>query len=121
MNFWYTDFSVWLWPVYLRYDQPYRTCGRRSIPSAHIKGDIREMVPLSPSFVNFDSKWFRSYSRVVLETNPNLARMYLADALDAINEQLTKAPEEAEREAMLAALCCLHVLQRDTQLNKKTT
>jgi hypothetical protein len=31
----------------------------------------------SPTFVNLDSKWFRSYSRVVLETNPDLARVYL--------------------------------------------
>jgi len=40
---------------------------------------------------------------VVLETNPDLARVYLGYALDAINEQLTKA-EEPERQAMLAAL-----------------
>jgi hypothetical protein len=66
----------------------------------------------SPTFVNLDSKWFRSYSRVVLETNPDLARVYLGYALDAINEQLTKA-EEPERQAMLAALRDLQVFQRD--------
>jgi hypothetical protein len=69
------------------------------------------MTP-SAKFVNFDSKWFRSYSRVVLETNPEFARRYLDYALDAINEHLTKA-EEPERQAMLAALRDLQVLQRE--------
>jgi formate-dependent nitrite reductase cytochrome c552 subunit len=71
-------------------------------------------VVQSPTFANFDSKWFRSYSRVVLETNPDLARVYLGYAVDAIDEQLTKA-EEPERQAMLAALRDLQVLQRRTE------
>jgi hypothetical protein len=78
------------------------------------------VLPQSSSFVNFDSKWFRSYSKVVLETNPSLARVYLGHALDAINEQLTKAPEEMERQAMLAALRCLDIIERNQQ-SKETT
>jgi hypothetical protein len=49
---------------------------------------------------------------VVLETNPDLAHVYLGYALDAINEQLSKA-EEPERQAMLAALRDLQVFQRE--------
>lgn len=54
--------------------------------------------------LDFKAKWFRSYSRAVMESEPELARGYIRDAFIEINERL-HVPEltDSERQALFAA------------------
>ncbi len=65
------------------------------------------------AFLNFDSKWFQSYSRVVLTDALGLRRIYVKDALNMITVELKREDlEENEREAISFAVHELHVMDR---------
>lgn len=62
--------------------------------------------------VPLNSKWFQSYSRAVLESDPNLARIYVKDALDVLNEALAQSHLEAnERKAISSAVHYLRLIE----------
>jgi hypothetical protein len=55
--------------------------------------------------VNFQSKWFQSYCRAILEIEPTKARLYIRDAFIEINERRgSPALNQAEREALSIAM-----------------
>jgi len=63
--------------------------------------------------LDFNSKWFRSYSRAVMESEPDIARIYIRDALIEINNRLRKPHiSDSEREAMALASHYLDLIQR---------
>ena len=60
-----------------------------------------------------NSKWFQSYSRAVLESDPNLARIYVKNALDVLNETLNQSLlKENERKAIASAIHYLLLIER---------
>jgi hypothetical protein len=62
--------------------------------------------------VALNSKWFQSYSRAVLESDPNVARTYLKIALDVINETLKQSDlENDERTAISSAVHFLQLIE----------
>ena len=64
------------------------------------------------SSVPLNSKWFKSYSRAVLESDPSLARLYVKNALDVLNETLTHSHlEENERNAISSAIHYLLLIE----------
>lgn len=61
--------------------------------------------------VNFDSKWFQSYCRAVLESDPYVARTYIRDTRLNIEERLhTPGVPDLERDAMQAALRYVNII-----------
>ena len=63
--------------------------------------------------LDFKSKWFQSYCRAVMESEPDAARIYIRDAFIAINERL-HAPDvtASEREALFVATRYLSLILR---------
>ena len=63
--------------------------------------------------LDFKSKWFQSYCRAVMESEPAAARMYIRDAFIEINERL-HAPDltASEREALSVATRYLSLIIR---------
>ena len=63
--------------------------------------------------LDFKSKWFQSYCRAVMESEPDAARIYIRDAFIAINERL-HAPDVtvSEREALFVATRYLSLILR---------
>ena len=54
--------------------------------------------------LDFKSKWFQSYCRAVMESEPDVARIYIRDAFIEINERLHSSDVTAsEREALSVA------------------
>jgi hypothetical protein len=71
--------------------------------------------------VNFKSKWFQSYSRALLEDDPNTAHKYAEDALHLIHQTLSRSTlKNVEREAMSAAIQDLE-LREQAILHKKAS
>ncbi|HEY7351522.1 MAG TPA: hypothetical protein VH596_02030 [Terriglobales bacterium] len=68
--------------------------------------------------IDFESVWFKSYCRAVLDDEPETTRGYITDALQSINARLA-APglSDEEREAMEAAQRYL-LLIRNTDLRQ---
>jgi hypothetical protein len=65
------------------------------------------------AFLNLDSEWFQCYSRAVLTDDLRLRRIYVKDALNVINESLSrKGLEEDERQALSVAAHELHLMER---------
>ena len=63
--------------------------------------------------LNFDSTWFRCYSKAKLESDPHALSIYVKAALDATAEALSQPGlEEDERKAILVAVEDLHVMER---------
>lgn len=66
------------------------------------------------SFIPLNAKWFESYSRALLEDNPHVARLYLKNAFDVINEKLKESDlENEEREAILSAVHFLQLVEKE--------
>ncbi len=64
------------------------------------------------SFVKFDSEWFQCYCRAILESNPEIARIYAREALDAMSQAKSQPDmEDGEREAISVALGYLHLIE----------
>ena len=42
-------------------------------------------------YVNYNSKWFRSYCRALLEEDPSMARIYVREALATIQRRLRES------------------------------
>lgn len=62
--------------------------------------------------IRLNSKWFRSYSRALLEDDPNVARVYVKNALDVINETLKQSDLESdERKAISSAVHFLQLIE----------
>lgn len=62
--------------------------------------------------VPLNSKWFQSYSRALLEDDPNVANIYVNRALDIINETLKQPQlENSEREAILVTVRYLRLIE----------
>jgi hypothetical protein len=54
--------------------------------------------------LDFKAKWFQSYCRAVMESEPDLARGYIRDAFIEINERLHEPTlSDSERQALFAA------------------
>lgn len=63
--------------------------------------------------LDFNSKWFRSYSRAVMESEPDIARIYIRDAFIEINNRLQQPNiSDSEREAISLASHYLGLIQR---------
>lgn len=59
-----------------------------------------------------NSKWFQSYCRAALESDPNLARIYVKNALDVLNETLNETLlTRSEREAVASAIHYLSLIE----------
>jgi hypothetical protein len=72
-------------------------------------------------FINFNSKWFQSYCRAVLENDSRLANIYIRDALMVINERLNEADvHEDERDAIGIATRYLNLIETKNQIEKAT-
>jgi hypothetical protein len=70
------------------------------------------------SFVNFNSKWFQSYCRAVLESDPRMARVYIKEALTNMNRRLQERDLQSdEREAITVAARYLNAIDR-SQVSK---
>ena len=70
--------------------------------------------PEAPAvFASFSSKpWFRSYSRALLESDPDLAEVYIRDAVVFINQKLHEPDlDDHERDAMRAATHYLKLIK----------
>jgi hypothetical protein len=66
------------------------------------------------SIVNFNSMWFRCYSKAKLESDPLTLRKYVQLALDATNEALIQpALEDVERQAIVVAIDDLRLMERE--------
>lgn len=65
-------------------------------------------------FIDLKSKWFQCYCRALLETDPEQAQVYIADALDRIDERM-HCPEIAseERQAIVIATRYLQMMAGD--------
>jgi hypothetical protein len=65
-------------------------------------------------FIDLNAPWFQSYSRAVLENDPNVLRTYVKTALDVISETLNQ-PDlgEEERKAISVAERELRLIERD--------
>jgi hypothetical protein len=63
--------------------------------------------------LDFKSKWFQSYCRAVMESDPDEARIYIRDAFIEISDRL-RSPDvtEYEREALLVATRYLNLILR---------
>lgn len=53
--------------------------------------------------IDFNSKWFQTYCRAVLEGDPEIAQIYIDEALSAISQAGAGQVSDAERQAMQAA------------------
>ena len=63
--------------------------------------------------LDFKSKWFQSYCRAVMESEPDTARVYIRDAFIEINERLHASDVTAsEREALSVATRYLSLILR---------
>lgn len=61
------------------------------------------------SAVNFNSTWFRCYSKAKFEEDPNALPAYVRAAIAAAEEALVQSNlEDGERRAIAAALSDLH-------------
>jgi hypothetical protein len=70
-------------------------------------------------FINFNSKWFQSYCRAVLESDSGLANIYIQDALVVINERLSELDvHEDERDAIDIATRYLNLIETKNQIEK---
>jgi hypothetical protein len=70
-------------------------------------------------FINFNSKWFQSYCRAVLESDSRLAAIYIQDALIVINERLSEPDvHQDERDAIHIATRYLNLIEGNTQAQK---
>lgn len=59
-----------------------------------------------------NSKWFQSYCRAALESDPNVARVYVKNALDVLNKTLNQTPlTERERMAIASAIRYLALIE----------
>jgi hypothetical protein len=70
---------------------------------------------LAPSsmLLDFKSKWFQSYCRAVMESEPDAARIYIRDAFIDINDRLHSPDVTAsEREALSVATRYLALILR---------
>jgi hypothetical protein len=57
------------------------------------------------AFVNFKSKWFQSYCRAVLESDPGLAHLYIKEALTNMNQRSQESDlQSEERDAIAVAI-----------------
>jgi hypothetical protein len=64
--------------------------------------------------LNFDSTWFRCYSKAKLESDPHALAIYVKAALDATTEALSQPGlEDDECKAILVAVEDLHVMERE--------
>ena len=64
------------------------------------------------SSLSLNSKWFQSYSKAVLESDPHLARLYVKNALDVLNETLNQTLiTESERKAVARAVYYLRLIE----------
>jgi hypothetical protein len=64
--------------------------------------------------LNFDSTWFRCYSKAKLESDPHALTIYVKAALDATTEAPSQPGlEDDERKAILVAVEDLHVMERE--------
>jgi hypothetical protein len=69
-------------------------------------------------FLDFNSKWFQSYCRAVMEDQPDVGRNYIRDAFIEINQRLhTPGLGDSEREALFVATRYLNLILR-TELAK---
>lgn len=65
------------------------------------------------SAVNFNSTWFRCYTRAKFEEDPNALTAYVHAAIAAAEEALVQSNlEDGERRAIAAALSDLHQMDR---------
>jgi len=66
------------------------------------------------SFIPLNANWFRSYSRAVLEDDPDVARLFVKNAIDLINEKL-KEPDldNDERKAISSAVHVLRLVEQE--------
>lgn len=70
------------------------------------------MCPPSLWSANPNSKWFRFYSRALVESDPDVARVYVKKALDAIDKKLSQPGlESKELHALSAAVHYLHLIE----------
>ena len=70
-------------------------------------------------FVNFNSPWFRCYSKAKLESDPNVLTFSVKAALDATTEALNQPGlEDDERKAILVAVQDLYVMERCEKRSK---
>lgn len=68
--------------------------------------------------IDFNSEWFQSYCRARLEDDPEIAGIYIEDALAAINQARTTPPAgDGERQAMDAAIRYLR-LRKEVELRR---
>jgi len=67
-------------------------------------GSGQRVLTVAVMLLDFKSKWFKSYCRAVMESEPDLARGYIRDAFIEINERLHE-PQllDSERQALFAA------------------
>lgn len=69
-------------------------------------------VGASVPSVPLNSQWFQSYSKAVLESDPNLARIYVKNALDVLNETLNQSLlKDNERKAISRAIYYLRLIE----------
>ena len=63
--------------------------------------------------LDLKSKWFQAYCRAVMEGEPEVARVYVRDALIEINDRMRKPDlSESEREALSVASRYLGLIAR---------
>jgi hypothetical protein len=75
----------------------------------------------SVSFVNTDSEWSQYYSKALLESNPDVARVLLSDTLEAISKRLSEPRlEDKERQSISVALRYVNLVLREEQQHKKS-
>jgi hypothetical protein len=68
--------------------------------------------------LNFDSTWFRCYSKAKLESDPYALAIYVKAALDATTEALNQQGlGDDERKAILVAVEDLHGMEREKRSN----
>ena len=90
-----------------------RRCGGLETALSLCNTSSARPVGASVPSVPFNSKWFQSYSRAVLESDPNLARIYVKNALDVLNETLNQSLlKENERKAIASAIHYLRLIER---------
>jgi hypothetical protein len=62
-------------------------------------------------FVDFNSPWFRCYSRAVLTDDTRARRRYVKAALNAVDETLRQPDLKEEREAICAVVRTLQTIE----------
>ena len=70
-------------------------------------------------FIDFNSKWFQSYCRAVLESDSGLANIHIQDTLVVINERLREVDvHEDERDAIDVATRYSNLIETKNQIEK---